>query len=156
MLEGEKLACEYSWVWRHACESLHKVICNLNNLSPLKTVPHVCAARSAGGLVPHPRKPLLRRVWQEGHAEWQPYEIACALYKYLNPSTLSPLQRIRKGAAVSGFAYSKETCLWAGGQRLFPPVELMELSGIAFCTTPRGTFEFLVVSCCPIVWPQVD
>lgn len=121
VLEGGKLAWEYSSVRRCACESLHKVICNINYLRPLKTVPHVCAAHSVGGLVPHPCKPLLGRVWQEGHAEWQPYEIACALYEYLNPSTLSPLQCIRKGGTVSGLAYSKETCLWAGGKEAVTP-----------------------------------
>ena len=79
MLKGGKSTWEYSSVRRSACESLPKVIRNLRYLRPLKTVPRVCTAHAAGGLVPQPRKPPLRRVWQEGCAEWQPDETACAL-----------------------------------------------------------------------------
>lgn len=93
---------------------------SINYLIPLKTVPHVCEAHSSGGLIPHPYKPLLGRVWREGYAEQQQYEIACALYTHLNPCTLSTLQWIRKEGVFSGLAYAKEMCLREDGKRLFP------------------------------------
>lgn len=70
--------------------------------------------------MPHPWEPALARVWQEGHVELQSYETACALYKYLKPSTVSLFQHIRKGA-VSALVYSKETCLWAGRKETVSP-----------------------------------
>lgn len=123
LLKGGTLAWECSSVRRCACESPHEVTHKLNYLRPLKTVARVRAARSAGGLVPRPRTPALGRAWQDGHAWHEPHETARALREYVNPSTPSPLQRIRKGGAFSGLARSKETCLraeavppgWAGG-----------------------------------------
>lgn len=73
------------------------------------------------------------------------------VYECLNPSTRSPLQRSRKGGAVSGLACSKEPCWWASrdgalrdpflqssashvipGSLLFPGPELIKLSGEPF------------------------